>query len=87
VPLSQNAERIGFLILEIAPDSPAARASLLPGDVLVGASSRPFRSADDLEAALHSSRNAALEIEFRRGGSDQIRKVVTQVLVDAVRAA
>ena len=87
VPLSQNAGRVGFLILEITPESPAARASLLPGDLLVGASNRPFRSADDLEAALHSSRNGPLEIEFRRGGSDQIRKVVTQVLVDAVRAA
>ena len=87
VPLSQSPGRVGFLVLEVTPESPAAQASLLPGDLLVGASSRPFRSADDLEAALHTSRNGPLEIEFRRGGSDQVRKVVTQVLVDAVRAA
>jgi len=87
VALSRNAGRIGFLILEIAPGSPAARASLLPGDLLVGASGRPFRSADDLENALHSSPGEPLEIEFRRGDNDQIRKVVTQVAVDAVRAA
>ena len=40
-----------------------------------------------LEDALHSSPDGRLEIEFRRGAGDQIRKVVAQMAVEAVRAA
>jgi serine protease Do len=87
VQLGRDAGRIGFLVLEIDPQSPAARASLLPGDLLVGVSGRPFHSAEDLEHALHSSRDGQIEIEFRRGAGNQVRKVVAQVAVKAVRAA
>jgi serine protease Do len=83
----RNSGRVGFLVLEIAPQSPAERASLLLGDLLVSAAGRPFRSAEDLEDALRSSRDGQLEIEFRRGASQQIRKVVAQVVVEPVRAA
>jgi serine protease Do len=85
VPLEHGA--VGFLVLEIGPQSAAERASLLPGDLLVGAADRPFRSADDLEDAIHSSADGQLEIEFRRGDSRQIRKVVAQVARDTARAA
>jgi serine protease Do len=87
VPLARDAGRVGFLVLEIASQSPAERASLLPGDLLVGAAGRPFRSAEDLENAIHSSHGGQLELEFRRGSSKQIRKVVAQVAVEAVKAA
>jgi serine protease Do len=87
VPLARDAGRVGFLVLEIASQSPAEQASLLPGDLLVGAAGRPFRSAEDLEGALHSNHGGQLELEFRRGSSKQIRKVVAQVAVEAVRAA
>jgi serine protease Do len=87
VPLEQSAGQVGLLVLEIAPQSPAERASLLPGDLLVAAADRPFRSIEDLEDALHSSRNGQLEIEFRRGASNQVRKVVAQVAGEAVSAA
>jgi serine protease Do len=87
VPLASNAGRIGFLVLEIDPQSPAARASLLPGDVLVGAAGVLFHSAEDLEDALHAGSDGQIEIEFRRGAGNQIRKVVAQVAVEAVRAA
>lgn len=77
----------GFLVLAIAPGSPAERASLLSGDLLVGVQGQPLGSADDLERALHSSRDGNLEIKFRRGAGRQIRKVVAQVAVEAARAA
>jgi serine protease Do len=81
----------GFLVLEIAPGSPAERASLLPGDLLVAGRGRPFRSAEDLEEVIHSSYDGQLEIEFRRGSGRELRKVVvqvaTQVSMEAVRAA
>jgi serine protease Do len=87
VSLAGNAGKFGFLVLEIVPQSPAEKASLLPGDLLVGAAGGAFRSADGLEDALHSSPDGRLEIEFRRGAGDQIRKVVAQLAVEAVRAA
>jgi serine protease Do len=77
----------GFLVLEVAAGSAADRASLLPGDLLVGTQGGTFRSAEDLEDAIHSSRDGQLEIEFRRGAAKQLRKVVAQVAVEAVRAA
>ncbi len=76
----------GFLVLEIAARSPAERASLLPGDLLVGVRGRPFRSAEDLEDALNCC-DGQLEIEFRRGAGQQLRKVTAQVQMEAVKAA
>jgi serine protease Do len=84
VPLERS---VGFLVLEIAPQSPAERASLLPGDLLIGAAQRLFRSADDLEDALHSSRDGKLEIEFRRGASRHSRKVVARLTAEGAWAA
>jgi S1-C subfamily serine protease len=84
--LAHNAGQVGFLVLEIVPQSPAEKASLLPGDMLVGAGGRAFRSADALEDAI-SSPDRRLEIEFRRGAGDQVRKVVAQLAVETVRAA
>jgi len=87
VPMDGVPGRIGMLVLEIDPQSAAQRASLLPGDLLVSVAGRPFRTAEDLQDALHSSPGGKLELEFRRGGSRQIRKVVAQVSAEPVRAA
>jgi serine protease Do len=38
----------GLLIREEAEDSPAARASLAPGDLVVAAAGQPVRTVDDL---------------------------------------
>jgi S1-C subfamily serine protease len=78
---------VGFLVLEIATQSPAERASLLPGDLLTGAAGRPFGSPEDLEDALRSSRDGQLEIEFRRGTAHLARKVIVQLAAERVRAA
>jgi serine protease Do len=87
VPLDRASGRVGFLVLEIAAQSPAERASLLPGDLLTGAAGRPFGSPEDLEAALSSSRHGQLGIEFRRGTAHIARKVIVQLAVEKVRAA
>src|SRR6202140_3425562 len=39
-----NAHTFGLVILEVELGSPAARASLLPGDILLGAEENPFHS-------------------------------------------
>jgi serine protease Do len=65
--------RAGLLVLEIDPESPAERASLLPGDVLTG-----FRSPEDLETALRTSQEGRVELEFRRGADNRTRRVVAR---------
>ena len=45
----------GLVVLEIEPASPAANASLLPGDILLGTEEKPFASIDDLSRVLHGN--------------------------------
>lgn len=66
---------VGFLILEIEPDSPAAQASLLPGDILLGDERGAFLSLDDLARALDAPGARTLRLEFLRGDYARIRRV------------
>src|SRR5437879_5996316 len=45
----------GLVVLEVEPGSPAANASLLPGDILLGTEEKPFASVDDLSGVLRGS--------------------------------
>ena len=78
---------LGLEILEVSPKSPADRASLRPGDILIGAADEPFRSPKDLENALSSARDGLLQIEFRRGASVRPRRVVARLGPAAEKAA
>jgi serine protease Do len=77
----------GLIVLEVIPRSAAARASLLKGDTLVGAGGKRFQSLQDLGIAIDRSRGGILELQFRRGASDNIRTVATQIAPASVRAA
>lgn len=77
----------GLIVLEVIPRSPADRASLLQGDILVGAFGKRFQSIQDLGSAIHLTRGGVLELQFRRGASANIRTVVAQMAPVAVRAA
>lgn len=85
-PVQLAPREMGLLVLEIEPQSAAARASLLPGDILLGASGRRFHSPDDLREAIDQQAGASLELQFRRGGNSATRSVVVQ-LEPALRAA
>jgi serine protease Do len=63
--------RTGLLILEVEPASPAAQASLLQGDVLVG-----FDSPDELHDAIESSE--ILYLKFLRGDR-RVREVAVRL--------
>ena len=78
---------VGLVILEVSPKSPAERASLRPGDILIGAAEKPFHSLKDLEEALSSTREGLLQIEFRRGASGRPRRVVARLGVASEKAA
>jgi serine protease Do len=79
--------RAGLIIFQVIPGSPADRASLLQGDILVGANGKRFRSVEDLEMAIHASRGGIMELQFRRGASENIRTVAAQMAPVSVRAA
>ena len=53
-----SSGKLGIVVLEISPGSPAARALLLPGDILIGAAARAFQSLDDLQFAIDAAPEA-----------------------------
>jgi serine protease Do len=57
----------GLLIREVAEDSPAARAGLAPGDLIVAAAGQPTSTPDDLFDALAAARGGTLELQAVRG--------------------
>jgi serine protease Do len=87
VLLDRARQQLGLLVLEVIPGSAAERASLLQGDILVGAGGMRFRSIQDLEMGIHASLKGILELQFRRGASENIRTVATRVAPASVRAA
>jgi serine protease Do len=69
----------GLVVLEVEAASPAANASLLPGDILLGTEGKPFSSIDDLSRIL-SGRSPRVELlEFLRGDYLRVRRVSVQL--------
>lgn len=71
----------GLLVLNIEPGSPAANASLLLGDILLGSEGRTFRSVEDFAYTLQSESSGLLRLEFLRGDYTRLRKVSVQLSV------
>ncbi len=68
------SERDGLLVREVEDDSPAARAGVAEGDLIVAAGGKPVTGADDLFEALASvAADAPLDLTLLRG--DEERKV------------
>jgi serine protease Do len=68
------SERDGLLVREVEEDSPAARAGVAEGDLIVAAGDRDVRSVDDLFDVLGSvGADQPLELTLLRG--DEERKV------------
>jgi serine protease Do len=74
-----TGRNLGLIVLEVVPGSPADLASLLQGDILVGARGKQFYSEKDLEAAIRESLEGILEIQFRRGTSQNLRTVAIRI--------
>ena len=78
-PVPLPAERgFGFLILETQQGLAADQASLLIGDLLIGANGRRFRRYYELEEAIESASDC-LSLQFRRGGASNDRTVTLQL--------
>ena len=60
----------GLLIREVSEDSPAARAGLAPGDLIVAAAGQPIHSVDDLSDVLRAAHNT-VELTVIRGADER----------------
>jgi serine protease Do len=76
---SRTGKAFGLVVLEIEPGSPAAQASLLPGDILLAAEDKPFRLLEDLSRALRGNGPRLLRVEFLRGDYARTRRVAIQL--------
>ena len=74
-----SGRAFGLLVAEVETGSPAARASLMPGDILLGIEEQPFRSLDDLSQALEGVGPRMLRLEFLRGDYSRVRRVAVQL--------
>ena len=81
----RSHKSFGLVVLEIEPGSPAAQASLLPGDILLGADEKPFDLLEDMARALRGTGPRTLRLEFLRGDYARIRRVTVQLGGEAAR--
>src|SRR6202050_4505984 len=83
---ARAAKSFGLVVLEVEPGSPAGRASLLPGDILLGSEGQPFSLLEDLSRALRGTGPRTLRMEFFRGDYSRIRRVTIQLGSQATRS-
>jgi len=75
----RNGNAFGLVVLEVEPASPAAQASLLPGDILIGTEETPFHSLEDCSSALEADGPRLVRLEFLRGDYARVRRVAVQL--------
>jgi serine protease Do len=68
-------ETDGLLIRDVADDSPAARAGVAEGDLIVAASGHPVSTPDDLFDALQAARGGTIELNIIRGTGERTIQV------------
>lgn len=71
--------RTGLIVLGTDPGSPAAQASLLPGDILIGTDEQKFSSAQSLAEALEDNSTGILRLHFLRGDYQKVRRVTVSL--------
>jgi len=74
-----NGRALGLVLLEVEPGSPAAQASLMTGDILLGTEEKSFQSIDDLARAIDGEGLRLLRLEFLRGDYSRVRRVTVQL--------
>jgi len=75
----RDENRIGLLVMGVTLGGPANMASLMIGDILVGADGVLFRSVNDLEIALQGTAERILHLLFLRGDRRNIRRVAVRL--------
>jgi len=65
----------GLLVRDVTEDSPADRAGIASGDLIVAAAGQPMRSPDDLFDALKAAQGGAIELTLIRGTDERTIQV------------
>lgn len=76
-PVRLKSGEFGLMLLEITAGGAAEAASLMPGDILVGANGKQFRDSDDLQIEMDRP-GPLLRLEFHRGGQPNLRQVTVR---------
>lgn len=71
--------KFGLVVASVEVGTPAARASLSQGDVLLGTEEKRFTSVSDLAKALQGDTAYVLRLEFLRGDYERVRRVSVQL--------
>jgi serine protease Do len=86
VSLDQRGS-IALVVLEVAPHGSGAAASILIGDLLLGANGRRFQSVDDLADAIDGAAGGVLNLQFARGDQRRVREVAVRFEAGSAEAA
>jgi serine protease Do len=86
VPLKNRSE-VALMVLDINPGGPAASASILIGDLLLGASGQRFENVDDLADAIEQAAGGVLVLQFTRGDHSRTREVAVWLQARSAEAA
>jgi serine protease Do len=86
-PVHVSNGQFGLMILELSNGGAAASASLLHGDILVGAGDNNFHYVDDLERALAQANGSTVTLHFHRGGTSVLRHVAVQLRPNPLSSA
>ena len=86
LPRSTGGRKFALVLAAVEPGTPAARASLLPGDILLGTEEKRFTSVRDLAEALQGDAACLLRLEFLRGDYERVRRVSVQLAARGQKA-
>jgi serine protease Do len=79
--------QLGLLILEIMKNGAADRASLMLGDIVIGANGRTLDSMEDLEQVLEGAGERVVRVQFLRGDRTNVRTVAIRLGLQSMAAA
>lgn len=79
LPVGVGPNNFGLVLLEVEAGSPAAAASFMIGDILIGTEETPFTFPEDLSQALQGNGPRLLRLRFLRGDYAHVRRVTAQI--------
>ncbi len=73
----QRAEKTAAIVLEVEPESPANKAGIVIGDILIALAGHPVARLEDVHSQLHGEAiGKPLTLKFVRGGATQEVNIV-----------